>query len=339
MSPAFILFDLPFGILDQKTSEWDKKLTDEEFNNMVDYCVAHNTQKDFIFVFYVHVSQISAVHKKLNQVCTTVKQVIVHKTNMNRVGMGIINATELVVVGFVGNAKEERLHNMSPEERHNVYPSTVHNKFHAVDGVLNETEKPFTMHRLTQDLLGKNPHNQRALVLGAGAGGDAIAIALAGVHVVALEQNPRQLKGLRARLTGICDNPQPMMDELQRQLDFVEDNRNFLFKKKLVTKGCMREIVKRNFPFQSGRDQVMAAIEDCWVEVKLGETKCAACSKVFEAGYFVCDACGTPVCNSCAQACACKNHGYCSDSCLNGEKACKIAENKEKKAEKDQNME
>ena len=129
-----------------------------------------------------------------------------YKSDANNSGnpMRPISSVQMMIYGYSSQTFADATHRLpkDPDRRHNLrFASKVSNLHRDAQGeVVNVTEKPPEIAQLFGDWFAKGTATNTALVLGAGAGGDAMGFLSAGVHTIMVENDPKQMAALRLRI-------------------------------------------------------------------------------------------------------------------------------------------
>ena len=197
-------------------AHWDEKLSDANLSLLFNQLAIINTSKERIIVLHCHYTDLGRVQQAMEDAgyknCHTIT---IYKPAQSLRGMDFIYATDIALCGYYPGIQACRLTfpDVNPTMRHNLlFCPNVRSKAIALDGeVINTTQKhPSVSHRLARIFCRPG---DTALVIGAGSGSELIGINRAGVNVVGIESDARQVKACATRLLSCAEN---LPNELER---------------------------------------------------------------------------------------------------------------------------
>ena len=193
---ALIYADLPYGI---GMADWDVAMTYDELVLMLAQVMIINTAQFHTLVLWVGFDQMALTTKAMKDS----GYVAVHPVFHNKIDANFpqschvhLSCVEVMLWGYKTKSGTFGPHLRMPQnlhERQGIFngPSKkVHDK-NADGTVINHCEKIEWL----SELVAKRtcPHNSRALVLGSGAGGDVRGLMNAGLDIVCIEKDTKQV--------------------------------------------------------------------------------------------------------------------------------------------------
>ena len=194
---------MPFGL---RLAPWDVLLTDEELGVFFKQLSFVNTSQQTMLALVVHFADAGRVKAAMEAAgYQSVHPFYAYKPNQNQKGTDcFIFAVEMILIGYLSVAKDRGLmfKERNPVGRHNLLFG--HNlrgsryRLSGQDEPVNTCQKHSGIAYHLASICARPGSN--ALVIGAGSGSDVIGCLRAGVNVVAVDKDPSQFQGYKARL-------------------------------------------------------------------------------------------------------------------------------------------
>ena len=206
---AFVFWDMPFGL---NLAEWDVLLTDEELARFFSQLAVVNSSSSTVLALVVHFTDAGRIAKAMEENgYKGVHPFYVYKPTQNQRGTDcFIFAVEMILIGYKAPPSERKLNfpDPNPLDRHNLlFGHSLRGPRFQLSGEaapVNTCQKHTGVAHYLASVFA-HP-GAKALVIGAGSGSDVIGCLRANLNVVAVERDPAQFRGCKARLLDYQSN-------------------------------------------------------------------------------------------------------------------------------------
>ena len=200
---------MPFGL---GLADWDVLLTDEQLKMFFRQLAIVNSCPSTVLALVVHFTDAGRVAKAMEEHgYTGVHPFYVYKPTQNQRGTEcFIFAVEMILIGYLATPSERKLNfpDPNPLDRHNLlFGHSLRGPRFQLSGdqaPVNTCQKHTGVAHYLASVFAHPGAN--ALVIGAGSGSDVIGCVRASLNVFAVEKDPGQFRGCKARLMGYQSN-------------------------------------------------------------------------------------------------------------------------------------
>ena len=215
---------MPFGL---GLADWDVLLTDEQLKMFFRQLAIVNSCPSTVLALVVHFTDAGRVAKAMEEHgYIGVHPFYVYKPTQNQRGTEcFIFAVEMVLIGYLATPSERKLNfpDPNPLDRHNLlFGHSLRGPRFQLSGdqaPVNTCQKHTGVAHYLASVFAHPGAN--ALVIGAGSGSDVIGCVRASLNVFAVEKDPGQFRGCKARLMGYQSNLEAEQKVEAKELDQV----------------------------------------------------------------------------------------------------------------------
>ena len=322
---------MPFGVTKHA---WDKKAmeADELESLLVTVNNINTNSSGTVFIVYMpdeFVGEAAKLFAKRNY--TSYDKIFVYKYKQDSRGVNTwIHAVETVYVFF----QDSRAHcphsfpSPDPRRRHNLLfsPPTFPKYKDAEGQIVNETERPFTTMAYLAHIHRKP--DGRALVLGAGMGGDVLDLIYAGLDVYAVDYCEVQFPHLQQRFNAILSK----WSEYKRQCDEFYTTALSMAERcqigfgELTNHHLFLQWLHERYPEHAPPPPEAKAAKESVSEPQEEVVQlCASCGSTLDEPIATCGRCGSNSHVQCSLRCPANRHPVCAVECAEDCKQCAAA--------------